>query len=241
MNTNLLSSDIVIKMNEELGNPTRSFKLSLWTDKSYPCMNYSIITNSEATTNKITVDILGIYAPDMCLTAFGPATSAIPVSNIQNKSYDIEFKIGSNISTGKLVCTSNEFNLQMDDLLQIKIDGPILKRIPNNIIWGIVGYHNSTSIDKVNDFINSIKAVGALDVNLANGNYNYFEIEKNNIKEPTNRGYHYLKTFIYSFTGDKNLIREIVKEYGKNYGDLISISLYGDLGEEFFSWILKNE
>ena len=84
----------------------------------------------------------------------------------------------------------------MNDLLQIKINGPILKRIPNNIIWGTVGYHNSTSIDKVNDFINSIKAVGALDVNLANGNYNYFEIENNNIKEPTNKGYHYTKTFI---------------------------------------------
>lgn len=237
----VVDSDIVIKMSEELGNPNRSFKLSLWTDKSYPCMNYSLITNSEATTNKIAVDILGIYAPDMCLTAFGPATSTIPVSNIQNKSYDIEFKIGSNISTGKLICTSNEFNLQMDDLLQIKIDGPLLKRIPNNIIWGTVGYHNSTTIDKVNDFINSIKAVGAIDVNIDNGNYNYFKIENNNIKEPTNSGYHFTKTFIYSFTGDKNLIRTIVKDYGKNFGDLMSISVYGDMGEIFKGWILKNE
>jgi hypothetical protein len=237
----VVDSDIVIKMSEELGNPSRSFKLGLWTDKAYPCINYSLITNSEATTNKITVDILGIYAPNICLTAVGPASSTITITNIQNKSYDIEFKIGTKISTGKLICTSNEFNLQMNDLLQIKINGPVLKRVPNNLIWGTVGYHNSTTIDKVNDFISSIKAIGALEVNLEDGNYNFFEIENNGIKVPTNSGYWFTKSFVYSFTGDKNLVKLIVKDYSKNFGDLMSISVYGDLGEEYLGWILKNE
>jgi hypothetical protein len=237
----VVDSDIVIKMREELGNPNRSFKLNLLTEKGYPCMNYPLITNSDASSNKIIVDILGIYIQDMCLTAFGPATATIPLSNIQNKSYDIEFKIGSNISTGKLICTSDEFKLQMNELLQIKIDDPVLKRIPNNTIWGTIGYHSSTSIDKVNDFINSIKAAGATDVNLQNGNFNYFEIENFIIKEPTNKGYHFTKSFVYSFTGDKNLVRSIVKDYGKNFGDIMSVSVYGDMGEEFLGWILKNE
>jgi len=237
----LIDSDIVIRMSEELGNPTRSFELGLQTDKAYPCINYSLITNSTSTTDKISIEVLGINAPTICLTAIGPAGSTIPITNVQNKSYDIDFKIGNNISTGKLICTSNEFKLQMNDLLQIKINGPILKRVPVNTIWGTVGYHNSTTIDKVNDFISSIKAAGASEVNLEDGNYNYFEIENGKIKETTSSGYWFTKTFVYKFSGDKNLVRSIVKDYSKNFGDLMSISVYGDMGEEFLGWILKNE
>jgi hypothetical protein len=237
----VVDSDIIIKMNEELSSTARSFELSLLTDSAYPCVNYSLITNSSATTTKITVDILGVYTPDICATAIGPATSVIPFSNIQNKSYDIEFKIGSNISKGKLVCTAGEFSLQMDDLLQIKIDGPVLKRIPDNIIWGTVGYHNSSTIDKVNEFLASLKAAGAKDVSLDNGNYNYFAIENGTVVEPTNMGYYFTKSFVYSYTGDKNLIREIVKDYGKNYTSSMSIRVYGDKGEEYLGWMLRLE
>jgi hypothetical protein len=237
----LLNSDVVIRMNEELGNPARSFELDLKTDISYPCINYSLITNSEANTSKISIEILGIYEPNICLTAIGPARSTIPISNIQNKSYDIEFKIGSNISTGKLICESKEFRLQMNDFVQIKINEPVLKRIPVNLIWGTVGYHNSTTLGKVNEFINSIKAAGASEINLENGNYNYFEIENNTINEPNNSGYWFTKSFVYSFTGDKNIIRSIVKDYSISFGDLMSISVYGDMGEKFLGWILKNE
>ena len=237
----LVDSDIVIRMREELGNPTRSLEFGLQTEKAYPCINYSLITNSTTTTDKISIEVLGINAPTICLTATGPAGSTIPVSSIQNKSYDIEFKLGTNISTGKLICTSNEFKLQMNDLLQIKIDGPVLKRVPVNTIWGTVGYHSSTTSDKVNDFINSIVTAGASEVNLEDGNYNYFEIGNSKIKEPTNSGYWFTKTFVYKFNGDKNLVRSIVKDYSKNFGELMSISVYGDLGEEFLGWILKDE
>ena len=237
----LIDSDIVIRMSEELGNPTRSFEFGLLTDKAYPCVNYSLITNSKTTTNKISIEVFGINTPSICFTAIGPAGSTIPVMSIQNKTYDIEFKIGTNISTGKLICTSNEFKLQMNDLLQIKINGPVLKRVPVNTIWGTVGYHNATSIDKVNEFISNIKAAGATEATFEDGNYNYFEIDNGKIKEPTNSGYWFTKTFIYKFSGDKNLIRSIVKDYGKNFGDFMSISIHGYLGEEFLGWVLKNE
>lgn len=237
----LVDSDIVIRMREELGNPKRSFELVLQTDKAYPCINYSLITNSTTTTDRISIEVLGINAPTICFTAIGPAGSTIPVSIIQNKSYDIEFKIGTNISTGRLICAPNEFTLQMYDLLQIKIDGPVLKRVPAYTIWGTVGYHSSTTINKVNDFINSLVTAGASGINLEDGNYNYFEIEDGNIKEPANSGYWFTKTFVYNFAGDKNLVRSIVKDYSKNYGDLMSISVYGDMGEEYLGWILRNE
>jgi hypothetical protein len=129
----------------------------------------------------------------------------------------------------------------MNDLVQIKINEPVLKRIPVNLVWGTVGYHNSATLGKVIEFINSIKAAGASEIKLEDGNYNYFEIENNTINEPTNSGYWFTKSFVYSFTGDKNIIRSILKDYSISFGDLTSISVYGDMGEEFLGWMLKNE
>lgn len=237
----IIDSDINIKMSEQLGTQARTFQLRLATDKAYPCINYYLKTNSEANTNGIFIEILGVYVPDICLTAIGPATSVISLTDLQDKTYDIEFKIGKNISTGKLLRTSDEYRLQMDDLFQIKIPEPLIKRVPDNLIWGIIGYHTSTSINRVNEFLNSIKAQGATEINLEDGNYGYFQIENNIIKEPTESGYWFTKSFVYRFTGDKNLIKSIVKDYSINFGDLLSISVYGDKGEEFLGWILKNE
>lgn len=237
----VVDSDIIVSMNEELGSPTRSFKLTFNTDKAYPCINYSMITNSEISDNKIKIEFLGIYTPNICLTAIGPASSTIPIPGIQNKTYDIEFKIGTNISKGMLVCSSDDFQFHMQSLLQIKFNKPILKRVPNDLIWGTAGYHTSSTINKVNEFLDSLKIIGATDIILENGNYNYFEIENNKIKQPTNSGYWFAKSFVYRFTGDKNRVRSLVKNYGKSFGDLISISAYGDLGEEYLGWILKNQ
>jgi hypothetical protein len=237
----VVDSDIVVRMYEELGTPNRSFELVLSTDKAYPCVNYSIITNSETIGNKIIIEIIGVHVPDICLTATGPACTAFIVSAIQDKQYDIEFKVGNNISYGRLICTSSEFSLQMNNLVQVKINGPVLKRVPDNLIWGTIGYHDSSTINYINDFIESLKKVGATDVSLENGNYNYFEIENNRIKEPANSGYWFIQSFVFRFAGDKNPVSSIVKDFSKKYGDLMSIAVYGDLGEEYLGWILKNQ
>ncbi len=112
-----------------------------------PCINYTIVTNSEIYEDNFTINILGINIPKICLTACGPASATIPITNIQNKTYDIEFKVGNNISTGRLYCKSNEFKLQMNNLIQTKIIDPVLKRVPDDLIWGIIGYHRSITID----------------------------------------------------------------------------------------------
>lgn len=59
----VIDSDIIVGMTETLGTPTRSFKLNFLIDKPYGCMNYSIITKSEISDNKINIEFPGIYTP----------------------------------------------------------------------------------------------------------------------------------------------------------------------------------
>jgi hypothetical protein len=55
----------------EVGDP--KIMLSMRTEKIYPCFNYSIITEVLHLGKEISVVISGVYIPNVCLTALGPA------------------------------------------------------------------------------------------------------------------------------------------------------------------------
>jgi len=50
-----------------------SLFLSMETEKIYPCCNYSIETFFQRLGSLLSVNVRGIYKPDICLTALGPA------------------------------------------------------------------------------------------------------------------------------------------------------------------------
>lgn len=60
-----------------------SILLSMETEKIYGCCNFTIESEIGIYDSKILIDISGIYVPEICLTALGPATSKsfLDVSN----------------------------------------------------------------------------------------------------------------------------------------------------------------
>jgi len=64
--------------------------LSMATEKIYPCFNWSVISETTIQGNKISINILGIYVPEMCLTALGPAESVLFL-DISEGEYSLYF------------------------------------------------------------------------------------------------------------------------------------------------------
>ncbi len=64
---------------EEAGVP--SVLLEMHTEQIYPCMNFTIIGDVSTGQGLISVMLRGVYEPELCLTAFGPATyrRALPI------------------------------------------------------------------------------------------------------------------------------------------------------------------
>lgn len=74
-----IEGNIIFSIQEGYPNPDSisepSIMLLMVTEKTYPCYNWSIISEITVQDNKILIDVLGIYVPEICLTALGPATS----------------------------------------------------------------------------------------------------------------------------------------------------------------------
>jgi len=68
----------------------RDWILGMSTETIYPCCNWSLEHYIVRDHNYITVNLLGIYEPDICLTALGPAVSSSALG-ISNGEYALTF------------------------------------------------------------------------------------------------------------------------------------------------------
>jgi hypothetical protein len=105
-----------IKFNVEEGyaNPNYvsdpEIMLLLQSDKIYPCCNYTIQTNVRLQDEKLRIDVLNIYKPEICLTATGPAKSRlrldVPIGEIE-----LQISYSQRIDHYRLIVTEHSIRL----------------------------------------------------------------------------------------------------------------------------------
>ena len=200
-------------------------------------MNFGIQTNYTVTGQKIYIDFNNITTSDMCLTALGPAKSKIILENLENGIYDIEIKVGYKNNTGKLIVTNQSFELEIEDPEDLQIERNPLLRVPENTIWGVIGYHSATTNALAQSYIDSLKILGAITISLTEGDYGYFTTDINsNIIKPTNNGYWFSIPYVFKYTNDMKTLEEMIKNYGIDYSDSVSIKLYSSEGDYLWAY-----
>ena len=95
--TRALDSDVIFNLSEGYKDylviDEPRIRLLLRTEVIYGCCNYSILSDVSFEPRGIGVDIRGIYTPEICLTATGPAKYSL-LFDIQNGIYLLTFSNG---------------------------------------------------------------------------------------------------------------------------------------------------
>jgi hypothetical protein len=82
--------------------------LGMCTEKIYGCCNWSIVHKSEVRKDQVSIELLGIYAPDICLTALGPAGSHV-LLDLSPGEYALQFICGCLTDLYTLSVTDTSF------------------------------------------------------------------------------------------------------------------------------------
>lgn len=82
-----------------------SIFLVMKTEATYGCCNYKIVSYVISADDKVTINLMGIYEPEICLTAIGPATSSTPL-DLNPGTYRLQFRYKDRIDEYKLVVTN---------------------------------------------------------------------------------------------------------------------------------------
>ena len=237
-----IESKIRISTWENLSAQERTLTLTCATEKTYGCINYSIVSTKTILDDSIMISFTGIYKPPVCLTALGPAGAAIDLGSLPSGNYPLSLSANGETVRAQLVVSDDAYTVNNGEGMWTTFSRSQLRRVPDGTIWGLVGYHTTTSAALAQAYLDSVRIVGAQPCSCIPGYYGYYEIDSTaNIQTPGNHGYAFAQSYIYHYGGDPLVVRNLVKRYGKSLGDSLSISLFGSHAEAYFSWILQRE
>lgn len=233
----LNGDNIKIRMSEIVDSTNRTLLLHCFTEKVYECANYGIQATHTLTKDKITINFIKIIAPNICLTSFAPAATSIKFDELESKNYEIEFNFGSTKIAGQLNVSTGSFRAMLPAQMKVQFVNPDIRRVPNNTIYGTIGYHSTSTVATVQSFIDALQLCGAVPALYSQGDYGQFQIESNGqIKQTQNLGYYFTRHFIFNYSGNSAQLKNVVRQFGVNYPDALTITLNTTKGEIFYSW-----
>ena len=228
---------IEIKMFENIDSVPRVLQLRCETKEIFRCCNWPIRNTASVSDDDIDIRFEDIFIPDICLTAFGPATAQIDLGSLSEGTYNLNLSAPGSHNGGKLIVNDDYYKLNFPHTNKFVFPYDQLNRIPEHTIWGHVGYHSEDTEPLVESFIDDLRDKGAEPGDYLTGEYGYFRIlNTGEIETSEHHGYHLIKPFIFDYQEDMSSVEELVKYYGQNHGDDLNISVFTCSGESFLSW-----
>lgn len=237
-----VDSRITIGLVENLNSGGRTLSLNCSTERIYGCCNFCILHQSRIDGRTVDISFTGIFKPEICATALGPAQTVIFLGPLQEGNYLLSVTVNGQAFRTDLTVTATDYMISRNSSPWVIFPHPQLMRAPEGTLWGYAGYHVASSAHIVQSFLDSLQAMGAQAHRYATGEYGYFTIDSTGaIEPPVNHGYYFIRPFIYHFPFPMSAVHDLVFRYGKNFGDSLNIGVYASHGEVLYSWVLRQE
>ncbi len=208
--------------------------IGLFTEKYYPCSNYGLNFIRNTFGENITIDLISLRIPNICLTSFGPATADLPLGVGAGK-YNLKIKMNGELDS---------YIINISDSVVTISNGPgkisstayyKYFRYPKN---SFAYYCGTTVEDKYicDDFLDTLKSK----INIKE----YYFPNDGRKPYPDSLGGHYYempaKFFIYNSGQDFDKIDTILSSYKKSVikdKQGIGISIVNWENKYFYSWL----
>lgn len=212
-----------------------SIRLSMVTEKTYPCYNWSIRSQVMVQNREILVRVFGVYVPEVCATAIGPAAWS-SFLDISTGEYSVYFSYRDMTDRYSLVVTDSSLEITEHISQFTKPKSELLWRYPPNSFTYLCGTTTETSW-MCQDFLDTL--LGEIDLK-------EFQFpDSGEIPYPCSSAGHHYNTpatyFFYERNEDFYKAGEIMKSYTQNVimqHSGIGISLIGWKNQRHLSWLL---
>ncbi len=121
--------DVAIFLKEGKDSNGEFFYLTFRTLKNYSCANYGIVSSTNDQSDDFSIHLTEVFAPDVCLAAFGPASTTWKFPELTDGIYPISIKVsGYRTNDGRLIVAGNNYELQMETERKLQFpNGKILQ------------------------------------------------------------------------------------------------------------------
>ena len=231
------------------------------TKRKYGNTCYYMDAEYEHSASNIDIALKGvIFKGNTCGLVETSASAVIDLGMLNNGTYNIDISVGAKKFTGKLVVSSDSYEVNFEDNTECYFAINQLNKIPEHTIWGSIIYYEKeideeeieeieesddeeteepddeelSELGVVESFFNELMELGAEEKLYNPGFYNAFYIdETGNITNTPEAATS--QHFIFHYQGDIEELGELVKRYTIEYRGQINISIYTYTGEGFHS------
>jgi len=228
--------EVKLYVTEELSTESRRLHFNFFTSETYDCLNYSIRHNSLSSDELIEIDLVDIEKSSLCLSDTGPAYTSIDLGNYTTGNYPIRIWVGTAVNDGHLEVSDERYVVNIENPQMLIAQYDTLNRIPEDIIWGAIGYYIAEADTVVNAFLDSLESVGAQPRVLTPGEYGYFQADSTGqIIAPESLEFNSIKTFVYDYTEPIEKVEEVIEYFANYYANTLFVYLYNSDGEIFIT------
>lgn len=210
---------------EKYGNK-QPFSIACRTEERYPCSNYSIIYNMSSSGNTFDIELEHVKTQEICLTAIGPATCTVPIGDVEDGNYNLNFFLNGRKNSYQLTVTDKSYSISgnsstvAENQKYVDITEKILMKIPADIYWGKMWDHTGDNMQPAYRWLDSaLSSKGAVATKLEAGNYFYFKVDKSGV--PVSDDGSKSINYVYKYTGAIDDLKPIFK----HFADTVSVRL----------------
>ena len=220
---------------ETLDNNTRTLQIRANTIQSQNCLNYNIESSISRKGSNFEINLGKPQIPSVCEPGIGTAKSTLDLGIISNGTYNLTVKLGQIVpSTGRLVVSNGSFYLSILNPIGFRITRNNLLRVPDNTIWGYIGYDANAS-PVVTQFFTDLAGISQ-NIDLPKGYYGHFNllesgvIELGNAPASTDRP---IQPILRRFQANEKDLEKLILNYRERHGQSILIRLRNTAGKEY--------
>lgn len=223
-----VTPEFTVDLFEEL-KESRNFQLLIRTIEPQPCINNTIDFTAYRHLSQLSLSIHEILEAADCIEGEERVGANAGFGYLSNGTYDVRLNLKNTIvNEGLLKVTKEAYQLNMSTKSGYELIRESLFRIPDNFIWGYVGYDNqANAAQNAADFLTEINGM-TTDPALTKGYYGYFTINDDRVAVlKTPPPFSYFKTFYRQTDGNMEAIKDVLEAYrsGSN-ADLMEIKLF---------------
>jgi hypothetical protein len=227
---------------EHINRTGNSLFLHVVSDRVYPTGGYRIEGSVVRSGSVFSVSLDSIHAAESRVGDPSPAEGEFELGDLSPGFYPLSIAINGGSIHGILRFEADSYStsLQSNNVLSNRF--PEMRRVPPNIIWGMLDVPSMPSLYVAWRFLDSLVYTGGRHHWLQAGEYWYFRIEPGgHIEIALSHEQEYFHPFLFSFDRDTSVLRGLVRRFVKQYPDSLSVRLYGGRGEVFLSDQLRIE
>ena len=173
-----IDSKVIINPIEYLNDKGNNFEIFCYTEKIYGARCFRIVGDFSFTDSIINIEFKGVSYPANlgCSDSPGPAWYRAELEVFPVKNYTLNIYLYNQQIKGTIIVSDTNYVLHLDSNEYVDIDRNQLNRMHPNTIWGYIHSYNVQFDYVISSFMDSLKALGAVEKKYPIGEYTYFFI-----------------------------------------------------------------